>query len=505
MFRSVILAVLLSGAASIHASTSAESRAKVWLRQHQAPDAAGLEDLKNSDPNSYAIVQALLMKQQAGLMDASNPGGFKHEEHESAADIMRAAPTIEGAPPSMSEMEYSAPVQHQSYTPHGNPLAFNAAKADDDVMSIIGGDAPSSSDNALQPISQAAMSVSVQPAAYTPRQNSWSPSSWSPSRAKPADPMAQNNEVLSILGGSTPGDAPPRSISEVSMSARHSQYIPMPQPHAQYNGRQNPLAFNAKSSDDDAMAIITGSPAPAQASLLSSRRTGNDDQDIMAMVGSGADLAPKQGAYYGISMNWGKKAEPAAPEPAAPVASMSQQNSYVAPQPAPVANSDSNPYLTGIDLGSSQPVAAAPQPEVSMLKKNSYMSQINFPMKRGEAEEAAAQVLNKGTGGLGSFSWDEYADVASGRVQVQRPPVQTQYIQSDDSVDASKFQRVEAKFEESKVKGALSDWLAPMHEEPAARKPRAEEKQEEMPDDPSKIDPMAIDKYNDWARSGAFA
>lgn len=534
MFRSVILSVLLLGAAGgrLGASTSAEARAKVWLRQHQSPDEQGLNDLKNSDPNSYAIVQALLAKQQMGLLDPSNPGGQKHEEHESAADIMRSAPSIAGvAPevPDMSELAVSAPVTHHSYT-GGNPLAFNAHKADDDVMSIIdGGDHSSSAEDQIQPISQMVMSAPVLHSHYN---------------AQPAV-SDTNQAVLSVLSGGDPepsGSTPGRRsyMSEISMPTpmRRAVYSP-PVQHASYS-RGNPLAFNSHKSDDDLMSIIDGGappsntyeapqpisevaisapvqravytpPAPVApvqrvytppvqrveytppvqrytppvqqveyaptASLISSRRStdayssasGSAD-DLMAMVRSGADLgapsaqyvppAPVQSmeqsqpsqSYYGVSMDWGKQS--------APTASMSQQGSY--------------------------------------------LSSINFPTRRGE-EPASAPTSNSDS--LQSFSWNEYADVASGRVQVRRP-AQTQMMQQqqqaqEEAMSESELAKMDEKFEKTKIQGALSDWLAPMHQAPAPRNSRAAEQQEEsLPGD--KVDPMAIDKYNEWAHSGSF-
>jgi len=371
----VILSVVVLGAAGSLASTSAAARAKVWLRQHQAPDEAGLEDLKNSDPNSYAIVQALLMKQQAGLLDPANPAGTRHEEHESAADIMRSAPSIEGAPESISEVAISAPVKHAVFT-HGNPWAFKA-KDDDEAM------------------------------------------------------------VSNVLG----------AVSELKPSAPSSSLI-----------------SSRRSSTE------------ASSSSL------NADMDLMNMVGSGSDLgasAPRtqqsQGNFYGIKMGWGEKAAPAAPP-----ASMSQQSSYVAP-----AVSHANPYLDGINFNNQ--AAPAPQaPEASMIKQNSYLSGINFP---GHQQAAAAPVSKSGSE-LTSFSWDEYSDVASGKVQPRRAaPVETQYIQ-----------RVEDKVDESKLKGALSDWLV-SSDAPAPKKVQKKEEQE-RPEE--KVDPMAIDNYNNWAHTGTF-
>lgn len=404
--RSVSLAVLFLGAAAgrLGASTSAAARANAWLRQHQDPDAQGLEEFKASDPNGYAIVQALLAKQQTGQLDPSNPTGKRPEaEHESAAEIMRDAPTIEGTHDSMSEIAIQAPVHRAAY--HGNPWSFKAGDDESTVNDILGG-AP-----------EPAMPVS-------------------PKREENSAIDSTSMSVLSILGGG---------------------------------------------SSDSAQ-----SPTPSS-SLISSRRSTQASSSWQASSGS-------QGNYFGISMDWGKKSAPAAPQHAAyshgnpfafkrgddestldgilgtaPTASMSQQNSYVAP---------------------AAPVAPAPKPAASMLTQNSYLSQISFPTA---GRPAPAQTsVNKGSSDLASFSWDEYAGVADGSVKVR--PAQTMYMQQEQ------VQAVEEKFDESKIKGSLSDWLSPT--KPARKPVHQQEQQEEQAED--KVDPMAMDKYNDWAHSGNF-
>jgi hypothetical protein len=91
MFR-FSLAVLVLGTA--HASKveshTANQRAMAWLQEHRGesdPDAAGMNDLKSSDPNAFAIVQALLTKRSLGLLDPSNPtaafGGPAHQKQRS--------------------------------------------------------------------------------------------------------------------------------------------------------------------------------------------------------------------------------------------------------------------------------------------------------------------------------------------------------------------------------------------------------------------------------------
>lgn len=88
---SLVVLVLVGSAHSsaVQSGTTANQRAKAWLRAHGEadPDAAGMQDLKNSDPNAFAIVQALLTKRSLGLLDPSNPsanfGGAKRPQQRS--------------------------------------------------------------------------------------------------------------------------------------------------------------------------------------------------------------------------------------------------------------------------------------------------------------------------------------------------------------------------------------------------------------------------------------
>merc|ERR1719159_807888 len=94
---------LMSLTASAGRAASAADRAQQWMKAQMDPnDKAGLNDLKSSDPNAYAIVQALLAKQQLGLLDPKHPtanfaGAHKHDESDdrSALDVLKSAPTIE--------------------------------------------------------------------------------------------------------------------------------------------------------------------------------------------------------------------------------------------------------------------------------------------------------------------------------------------------------------------------------------------------------------------------
>jgi len=148
MLRLVIIGSLALSAHAGHA-TSASARAQQWMKAHQDPnDQAGMNDLRSSDPNAFAIVQALLAKQQLGLLDPKHPtanfaGAHKHEESESgesAADVLRSAPTIDGAGVPQSLAAVTAPEPARRTYSSSNMWNFKPHAGDDDalVASVMG-------------------------------------------------------------------------------------------------------------------------------------------------------------------------------------------------------------------------------------------------------------------------------------------------------------------------------------------------------------------------------
>lgn len=70
---SVVIFTSCVAGSSIQSGTAAQ-RANAWLLRHKEnPDIAGMNDLKNSDPNAYAMVEALLTKKSLGLLDPDTP------------------------------------------------------------------------------------------------------------------------------------------------------------------------------------------------------------------------------------------------------------------------------------------------------------------------------------------------------------------------------------------------------------------------------------------------
>lgn len=102
----VLVAVLTFGDA---ARTSAQKVARMWLHKHadQDPDAAGLSELKSTNPEAFAIVQALMAKKSLGLLNPMHPTNALGQES-SHVSVSSAAQSSEPA-------EAEAPVPHRNW------------------------------------------------------------------------------------------------------------------------------------------------------------------------------------------------------------------------------------------------------------------------------------------------------------------------------------------------------------------------------------------------------
>jgi hypothetical protein len=155
-----ISVLALSADASRILERSTEYRAKMWLKTHDpSADEAGMNDLKNSDPNAFAIVQALLTKKSLGLLDPNHPSAsmtgaapktrrtFQEEAAEAGLTQDSQSPELsEMVMQSKSSMPYPAagsaseapyPDVHASH----DPWNYKTVHSDDDLVnSVIGAD-----------------------------------------------------------------------------------------------------------------------------------------------------------------------------------------------------------------------------------------------------------------------------------------------------------------------------------------------------------------------------
>merc|ERR1719440_328290 len=63
-------------------------RAREWLRTHEDPDEAGMEELKTTNPDAYAIVQALITKKSLGLLNPKHPNAFGGYQEAPGKNVM---------------------------------------------------------------------------------------------------------------------------------------------------------------------------------------------------------------------------------------------------------------------------------------------------------------------------------------------------------------------------------------------------------------------------------
>jgi len=70
-FRAVVCSVLCAGANAV--SAQSEVSARVWMLDHPGNNQDDLTELKNENPDAYALVNALLTKRSFGLLDPKHP------------------------------------------------------------------------------------------------------------------------------------------------------------------------------------------------------------------------------------------------------------------------------------------------------------------------------------------------------------------------------------------------------------------------------------------------
>merc|ERR1719235_778486 len=105
---------LLSSGASVASSTDAVAR--VWLQEHQAPQADELEELRQANPDAYAIVKALLTKRSLGLLDPRHP----------TASFAGAKPVDTASQPSGAAAfaKFETPAEQAKLTPDAAPAPY---------------------------------------------------------------------------------------------------------------------------------------------------------------------------------------------------------------------------------------------------------------------------------------------------------------------------------------------------------------------------------------------
>merc|ERR1719449_264124 len=108
----VVVSLLATGCHAARAD--AQRRAQEWMRMHAGadPDQAGMDELKATNPDAFAIVNALLTKRSLGMLNLKHPSARfdpkadqdQEQQGPTAVDVLRAASTP-SAPQPGSEVE----------------------------------------------------------------------------------------------------------------------------------------------------------------------------------------------------------------------------------------------------------------------------------------------------------------------------------------------------------------------------------------------------------------
>merc|ERR1719456_165606 len=138
-------------------TTEARAAAWMWIRLHawdKQPQPDELAELKSADPNSYAIVSALLAKKELGVLNPRHPSeGFAstgtHLSAQDAASLAAMEASVVHKKPAPEEAPATQAAPQAVYSEAGsaqhNWAHFKPEDADDEIVASLGGDSGSGS------------------------------------------------------------------------------------------------------------------------------------------------------------------------------------------------------------------------------------------------------------------------------------------------------------------------------------------------------------------------
>jgi len=352
-----ISVLALSVQASRVLESSAAFRAKMWMKAHDpSADEAGMNDLKNSDPNAFAIVQALLTKKSLGLLDPSHPSvtftGKAPPQRKSFQEEAEAAGLTQDEPSAaVSEMEMRSSMPYPSAGSSAQPASpypevhashdpwnYHTTHSDDDLIaSVVGNDAAP----AAQPASDNTLSLSA--ATQQIQQSMPAPVE----HDAPVAPAPLMNGMPSLNWGN------PMTGSDSEAPA-----APAAQPAEEESVSEPALSLSAVRNQEMGKMGITDSTPVAPAAPVEPARSPLENDQIETGI---------------PSMNWDRPSRPTLASLVRVVPT--NRAAYAAPEPAPVAT---NSYLANSDLTSStagMDTQTAAQQRLSMSTFHSHMSE----------------------------------------------------------------------------------------------------------------------------------
>merc|ERR1719272_2179932 len=120
--KCVILAALVGLSGALKTSTSTSTGvARAWLSAHAAPQADELAELRDVNPDAYALVKALLTKRSLGLLDPKHP----------TASFAAPAHTDDDAPHGAAA--FAGLITPEELAAHGKGASLDAPPADSTV------------------------------------------------------------------------------------------------------------------------------------------------------------------------------------------------------------------------------------------------------------------------------------------------------------------------------------------------------------------------------------
>jgi len=215
-------------------------RAREWLRTHENPDEAGMEELKATNPDAYAIVQALMTKKSLGLLNPRHPNAFGGYQDAPGSKGTMSTVTVE-APPQMAAVSTETQVaSHSDF--------FNWKPHDDDDAMVANIDAPPS------PVAKVAPSSPVETAQPQPVAQKSEP-------LKAAAPVEGSNSYLSSTGPLV--KSPLASMSQENSYLNSAGLEPKQAVPVNTHFKTNALAsFNWNDDDDSAHASVPAASKP---------------------------------------------------------------------------------------------------------------------------------------------------------------------------------------------------------------------------------------------------
>jgi len=177
-------------------------RAREWLRTHEDPDQAGMDELKNTNPDAYAIVQALMTKKSLGLLNPKHPNAFGGYQDAPAKGDMST--TIVDAEP----VPVAAVVTETQHDSHSDFFNWKPHEDDDAMVSnVLGAVASLKSGAASAPV-EVAQPQPVQVAQPEPQKIEPVKVAAPVAEVKtPTASMSQENSYLNTAGLDQPKEA----------------------------------------------------------------------------------------------------------------------------------------------------------------------------------------------------------------------------------------------------------------------------------------------------------